>query len=284
MRVLIAVNSCWKDLLSNHNIRETWGARIPGNWDLRFFVGSRNFLPDEIETLFTTEWIGSPGTLGHLAASTAKKAVIGKKSDLQDDEIIVDCPDGYLGLPWKTIESLKWALARNYDGIFRVFVDTYLFPDRLEKTGFTKDAIGWAFGCGPCPAHPKSSHSCPLGGAGYWLSRKAAQKVIAEPVRHWGEDTHVGFALANAGITLSHDPRYVYDGSAFPEFNRVKVSIHLNDRGTPWNPKMMLITHEEQEAARLKYPNWDGTCKRDGTMEILKHPRGPRCKLCGVFV
>ncbi len=285
-KILVAVNSCWKDLASNEAIRKTWAKYMPAHWDLRFFLGNRNFTDEEQAKLFTPEWIGSPGTLGNLAPATAKKAVIGNAKDLRSDEILLDCPDSYLGLPWKTIESLKWALDRKYEGVIRAFVDTYFFPDRMLKYfNFSKsDAAGWSFGCGPCAAHPGSTHSCPLGGAAYWLSPMAAEVVVASPVTHWGEDTMVGFALAEAGVPLVHDFRFVYSGDTPPEVNRSKFSLHLNDRGTPWNPKMMYTTHEEQERGRLKWPNWTGICKKDRSTFIVMHPRGPRCKMCGAFV
>jgi hypothetical protein len=207
LKILVAVSSCWKDLASNQAIRDTWASYMPDEWDLRFFLGDRNFTDEEQATLFTPEMIGSPGTLGNLAPATAKKAVIGSPEDLIEDEILVPAPDSYLGLPWKTVESLKWALARKYDGVIRIFVDTYLFPDRMkEYANFDTDAEGWSFGCGACPAHPTSHHSCPLGGAAYWLSAKAAQAVlyytkeeisenqiqsevtnpVPRPIRHWG--------------------------------------------------------------------------------------------------
>jgi hypothetical protein len=284
-KILVAVSSCWKDLASNQAIRDTWKKYMPEEWDLRFFLGDRNFTDEEQAALFTPEMIGSPGTLGNLAPATAKKAEIGSADSLELDEVMLACPDSYLGLPWKTIESLKWALDRKYDGVIRIFVDTYLFPDRLKQFfKFNIDAAGWSFGCGPCPAHPTSHHSCPLGGAAYWLSAKACKVVIDAPVKHWGEDTHVGFALHQAEIPLVHDARFVYDVGLQPEMNRSKFSIHLNDRGTPWRTKLMFDAHTTEEFGRKKFPTWDGTCKRDGTTRILLHPRGPRCRFCGAFV
>ena len=112
MKILIACSSCWKQLDSNQAIRDTWAKYVPENWDLRFFIGNRNFTEEEEARLFTPEWMGSPGTLGNLAPSTARKSVIGDAKDLLPDEILLDCPDSYLALPWKTIESLKWALER----------------------------------------------------------------------------------------------------------------------------------------------------------------------------
>ncbi len=89
--------------------------------------------------------------------------------------------------------------------------------------------------------------------------------------------------MFQADIELVHDFRYVYDTSAEPWTNRAKFSIHLNDRGTAWDPKLMLATHEEQERGRARYPDWDGTCKRDGSTFFIRHPRGLRCKSCGAF-
>ena len=287
-RVLIACNSCWKDIRNGSNaaIRSTWAQDLPAGWDLRFFVGGRNFTPEEEAQLFTPEWIGSPGTLGAMAPATAKKADIGKLSELCPDEISVDAPDGYLGLPWKTVESLKWALAEGYDFVFRIFTDTYVFPDRLLRSGFElNDAQGVAlFGCPPCPAHPDSSHICPLGGDGYWTSRKGSQAIIDDPIKHWGEDTHAGFALANAGINLVFDPCQRYHIFRAPWENRNAVSIHLNERAKNWDPKIMIGTHAEQIEGRLHYPKWEGLCKGCGSRRMKIHPRCPRCAECGAFV
>lgn len=283
-RVLVAVNSCWRDKFngSNQAIRETWATQLPEYWDLQFFLGDRNFTAEETARLMTPEWIGSPGTLGNMAPSNSKPSIIGRVDQLESDEVLLECSDQYLGLPFKTVESLRWALARKYPYILRVFTDTYLFPERMDKSGFEEhDAIGWSFGCGPCPAHPTSFHSCPLGGAGYWLSAPAARAVITEPIRHWGEDTHVGFGLQQTGMELFHDRRYIYDHAASPLMNRSKLTIHLNDRGTAWNPKLMYDAHLEQEAARSILPNWEGTCKRCQGVKLARNPRGLRCAMCG---
>jgi len=182
-KVLIACNSCWKDVRNGSNaaIRDTWGKELPAGWDLRFFMGDRNFSPEEEKLLLDPNFIGSPGTLGELAPATAKKCDIGDAWTLCPDEVMLhDVPDGYLGLPWKTVESLRWALELGYDYIFRIFTDTYVFVERLYKCGFESyDALGVVlFNCPPCPAHPDSSHFCPLGGDGYWTSRKAAQAIL----------------------------------------------------------------------------------------------------------
>lgn len=288
-RVLIACNSCWKDIENGSNaaIRTTWASDLPKGWDLRFFVGGRNFTEQEERNLFTSEFMGSPGTLGAMSGATCRKAAIGTAAELCADEIMLgDVPDGYLGLPWKTIESLKWALIEGYDYVFRIFTDTYVFPDRLYKSGFEQfDALtGAVFSCPPCPAHPETRHSCPLGGDGYWTSRKASQAIIDEPIKHWGEDTHAGLALANAGFELKRGSGFRYHNYREPWTQRGAITIHLNTRAEAWDPKRMIETHIEQVAARLRYPQWDGICPRCNSRRMKIHPTGPRCAECSLLV
>ena len=284
MHVLIAVNSCWRDIRngSNQAIRDTWAKTLPAGWDLRFFVGDRNFTEEEESRLFTPEWLGSPGTLGAMHKTTGGRALIGEASELQPDEVLLECSDQYLGLTFKTIESLRWAMERNYDYVLRCFTDTYVFGNRLADSDFQEhDASGWVFGCGPCAAHMDSSHTCPLGGSGYWLSARAAQVVIDEPPKHWGEDTTVGFALDKADIPLYNEKRFVYRTNDDPISNRSKLTIHLCDRGTKWEPKLMYETHQQQMASAKVLPFWNGMCKKCGHDKTARNVRGLRCARCG---
>jgi hypothetical protein len=180
MKILIACSSCWRDVEngSNKAIRETWGQLLPEEMDLRFFIGGRDFTGEERAVLNTPKYLQSPPTIGN--ALNLKSPTIGNSANLLADEILLaDTPDGYLGLPWKTRDSLQWALDHGYDYIFRIFVDTYVFPNRLLYSGFEKhDAVGWTFICKSCLAHPNKEHTCPHGGCGYWTSRRAAQAII----------------------------------------------------------------------------------------------------------
>lgn len=291
MKVAVLISTCWKDKLNGGNdaIRATWGQNLPEGWDLKFCLGDREFSKEEKALLFTNDFIGSPGTLGNMDASKSSKCPIGKAEDLLDDEFLLPCDDGYLGLPWKTTESLKWALDRDYDFVVRGFVDTFLFPQMMVKSDVWKhDAAGWIFGCAPCPAHPDSFHSCPLGGAAYTTSRKAMEAIIQpencsnDPLysSHWGEDTMVGFALHNAGIELFHDDRFVWDVGVPVYWNRSKFSIHMCDRGRKWNPVEMIDKQKEIDDQKIKYPNWDGTCRTCGHVKFRHGVYGPTCRHC----
>lgn len=285
--VLVAVNSCWKDKSngSNQAIRDTWGKNLPPGWDLRFFLGGKTMTDEEQRQMMTPQFMGSPGTLGVVHPTTAAKNVIGSIDTLLPDEIFLEnSGDGYLELPWKTVESLRWGLNQGYDFIVRAFTDTYLFPHVMAKSDIWKwDASGANFGCPPCPAHPTLTHWCPLGGNGYTTSRKASQAIVDEPIKHWGEDTHVGFALRNAGIELHDDDRYRWDIATLASWNRIKFSIHMNDRGKKWNPAMMIAKHQEIKDDKLKdlFPAWDGKCTTCGHVRFRPGPYGPRCRHCG---
>lgn len=190
LKVLIACSTCWRDVKNGSDaaIRETWGRKLPPNWDLYFFVGG--IPPDERFDVPMDS--PGPGSIGPMAPANA---VMPFSVPLQNDEIVLDCPDGYFYLPWKTTESLKWALERDYDWIFRIFADTYVFPDRLYKSQFWKhDFSGRSFTCPPCKVHPDEGHSAPHGGCGYFTSAKAARAVLGKEVptpvstviTHWG--------------------------------------------------------------------------------------------------
>ena len=177
LKVLIACSSCWKDKDngSNSAIRETWGSQLPLGWDLRFFLGG--ILPNEKFDVPMDS--PGPGSIGPLSNDRAGTLI--QTSPPLNDEVVLDVPDGYFYLPWKTTESLRWALERDYDFIFRIFTDTYVFPEQLKKSGFEEhDFVGRTFTCPPCKAHAKG-HDAPHGGCGYWTSARAAKIVVDYP-------------------------------------------------------------------------------------------------------
>lgn len=291
MKVLAAISTCWKGFESNQAIRETWGASLPEGWDLKFFLGGRYFTEKEWKKLNTIDFIGSPGTLGRCDPSKMSKVRM-DLSILKGDEIVLpQVDDGYLGLPWKTTESLRWAMDRDYDFVVRGFEDTYLFPHVMAKSDvWIHDAAGWNFGCGPCPAHPTISHgNSPLGGAGYTTSRKAMEAILdpsncsLDPLysSHWGEDTMVGWALTKANLPLFDDHRFVWDKAIPAAWNRAKFSIHMCDRGRKWNPQEMLDVHAEILNEKNKFPGWDGTCRSCGYSRFRRGIFGPHCRHCG---
>ena len=145
MKVLVAIASCERDSNNGFNdaVRKTWLSSY--NVDYRFFRGH---------------------------GSTPTNA----------DEVLLDCPDDYLSLPYKTQEIMKWAGERDYDYIFKCDTDTYVVLERLLNSDFTNwDYIGHFNGPVGVPNSIYNKlYTWASGGSGYFLSIKAARIVAGQ--------------------------------------------------------------------------------------------------------
>jgi len=122
------------------------------------------------------------------------------KPELRGDELWLPCPDDYASLPQKTRGFCRWALANaQFEYLFKCDDDTYVCLDRLLQVPSGLDYCGWKLG----------RRSYASGGAGYLLSRRAAEVVARDVVEQTGpEDRLVGQHLHRTGIALVHDPRF----------------------------------------------------------------------------
>ena len=139
IRPLIAVKSCWRESGNGFNraVRDTWGKDVKGA-DVGFFLGR----------------FGLAG---------------------REAEIVLDCPDDYNGLPYKTKAICKWVWNHDYTHLFACDTDTFVMPERLLNSGFENyDYVGHFNGPRGIPnvVYGKC-YSWASGGSGYWLSRKA---------------------------------------------------------------------------------------------------------------
>lgn len=179
LNVLLAVKSCAGDISAGHNecIRQTWGRHIPPGVTLRFYVGH--------------------GTI-----------------PLQMDEVRLDCPDGYYSLPEKTRAILRLAIQFEWDFIFLADTDSFIRPERLLASGFERfDLMGY-FGARRLGVRTNEGWAWPSGGAGYWLSVKAA-RIIAQAEldpKDTAEDRQIGQILgphiASGAIKASNQLGY----------------------------------------------------------------------------
>jgi hypothetical protein len=171
MRLLIAIKSCERDMLNccHTAIRETWGKDFPPNVDVRFFVGN-----------------GS--------------------ASLKSDEVRLAVGDDLTALPSKAREMAGWTVENGYDPAFFCDVDTFVKPERLLSCGFEGyDYFGY-FGNGFPPGVQIPTFgdhrlgdiavwAYASGGAGYFLSRRAAEVISKMVPAHYAEDVSVGHAL-----------------------------------------------------------------------------------------
>jgi len=179
MKVLIAILACHKRKEYCDYQRQTWIKEISRvqNTDYRFFLGNHpeDTLSGKIEF---------------------------------EDEIWLNCEDGYSYLSFKVYEIFKWALKHEYDYVFKCDDDTHVEPYALiEQSNFGKyDYTGMQL-------ENPSGLIYASGGAGYWVSKKAMEILTVNPVvcpiENSAEDAWVGETLRKNGIILHHDYRYV---------------------------------------------------------------------------
>ena len=174
-KVLIAVKSCFADRDGGFHdpIRKTWAKNSSVNLNVLFFMGAPVDYP-------IAEY----------------------------DEVYINAPDDYHGLPFKTKAILKWFLDTDYDYIFLCDTDSYVMLPKLTACGFENyDYMGvntWPWGetrAYDAPnrdgvvTHIPKCYGWASGGFGYFLSRKAAELVAKEMPQIWAEDMFVGQVL-----------------------------------------------------------------------------------------
>jgi hypothetical protein len=207
VNLLIAIKSCEfdRDRGAHSLIRETWGKDVVQG-DLKFFTARP----------------------GRQLVTTA-----------DPDEVVVDAPDDYAGLPYKTREIVRYALANNYKHVFLCDTGSFVIPHHLVRCGFENfDYLGyWAMKLKTfayiaqnpdrgCPAvqipvcHPWAS------GGGYFLSRKPMELIAVSEPFVWAEDLWVGQVMGQYGIALEDRSRQGFKGF-------VVDWIHLEDNSKP---------------------------------------------------
>lgn len=135
------------------------------------------------------------------------------------DELHLPCENAYETLPQRTRWFCKWAIENtDCEYVFKCDDDTCIAIDRLAafdprgRDYIGRDLGGWA-----------------SGGAGYFLSRRAAQIVAEEMTAETGaEDCCVADVLRHHGITISDDKRLLpWPGSGtFPSATNATITAH----------------------------------------------------------
>lgn len=142
--------------------------------------------------------------------------------------LCLPCADDYPSLPQRTRAFCRWALQQpDWDYLFKCDDDTYVSVPRLAAY----DPVGREY----VGAEWQLQAGYGSGGAGYFLSRKAAA-LVAERLNQGSgaEDLLVGQVLRSAGITLTIEPRLVPWGSMQhrPKKNNDLITLHGVDAET----------------------------------------------------
>ena len=131
---------------------------------------------------------------------------------LRAKEVLLPAPDDDRKLVFKVVQMIRWARQHDYTHVFRCNDQIYAVSGRLLKSGYQEhDYAGLV-----CNGTEWSDWKefC-LGGAGYWLSRKAMDALISAEIttpfkEGHVEEGHVAMTLAATGIRPVHDRRYRY--------------------------------------------------------------------------
>lgn len=210
MRVLIAIPSCARDQALHQTIRDTWAKDCPV--DLIFFLGR---------------------------GCTAKA----------DDEIVLDVPDDWEGLPRKVQEICRWAYDYGYDFLFKADTDSYICISRLLESEFEKYHYS---GCCGEKENEYPDACFPANGGGYWLSRRSFTYLAENMNLGLGkncEDWCVFLSLMKgAGIFVHHDPRYRANRDVpgiAPGWDNDYIILHDGGEYSLRNPAYMIAAHED---------------------------------------
>lgn len=128
-----------------------------------------------------------------------------KEYERRDDEIVLDCPDGYHYLTKKTQLLRAWAFENGYDYLWKVDDDVYVRPERLIPLS-GPDYIGRLRGPSGHFPSPYCSGFC------YGLSRKSLEVLITQEWKESDdicEDRWTGNKLLAAGIAPTLEPWFV---------------------------------------------------------------------------
>jgi hypothetical protein len=215
-KLLIAVTTCHSMRERADAVRSTWGAEVEAaGADIRYFLGR-----------------GEP---------------------LHDDEVILECDDGYHHLSKKTQLIRRWALEHGYDYLWKVDDDCYLRPERLLAAAHDiHDAhyVGRLRGPSGNYRGPYCSGFC------YGLSRKALELLAAIDWPFNGdssEDRWTGNQLLEAGITPFHESQFVVQSSKANAISGREAPLKGNAviAACEYSPDEMWRIHKEFKSGKL---------------------------------
>ncbi len=160
-----------------------------------------------------------------------------KTPELVGRYLLLPGPSDYRSLPQRTRAFCQWAISRDdWDYLFKCDDDTYVSISRLVRYPLAADYIGaeWT---------PRVRYAS--GGAGYFLSRKAAEVVAERMTQKEGpEDVYVRDVLASQGIPFTQDQRFVAIGNEElrPRADNDLITLHC----VPSVPAALFYkTHQE---------------------------------------
>lgn len=168
------------------------------------------------------------------------KFFLGNNVSTQADEIPLNIEEGYYSAANKVLAICEYFVKNDYDYLFQCWTDLYARPERLLLCGFENyDYVGDFAG----DPYRDDERNYASGGAGYWLSRKAASFVLAGGIpQHWADDVWVGRVTAGAGLRRMHDCRYLRRRQYITRSNEF-ITAHLSWGTGNYDKQLMYEYH-----------------------------------------
>jgi hypothetical protein len=219
MRILLAIESCKAHVYRHPVMEETWLKDCP--IDYRFFIGGAG-LPD------------------------------GKK------EVRLAVSDSYDYLSLKTHEICRWAISNRYDFLFKADTDTVISMNNLIASGFeSRDYLG-GLNEDEMPANLVKDFSAgriqfASGGAGYWLSRRAMEKIAYGPIiTTCAEDVYVAAVLRAGALPILPEFNPNFKWKPGEKIDEDTISYHTSSAlGVPYNPDLIYEAHKIFEGYKV---------------------------------
>lgn len=162
------------------------------------------------------------------------------------DTVYLDVPDTYSGIPLKVQAICRYAEDFAYDYVMKVDDDVYIAPERFESLPLGQDYIGRFRGpYGNYPAHFAS-------GFAYWLSKRAASLVAAQPWNtDWMDERFVANTLARHNIFGYNDPiNYLVTGPHIDGKDIVNKAVYRSGTAfCEYRPDQLFTMHDALQSA-----------------------------------
>lgn len=234
MTLIVAVKSCQRDRDAGFHdaIRETWG---------------RELKQMGVQVMFF---------LGHTGGGYFQAHPKGVMNSMLRDEVIVDTPDDYNSLPYKTRSICFWAQSKIFSHLFLCDNDTVisakgfksLLYEPFDYAGHFRggqDEIGTKFYYRDHIMEYPECRPWASGGFGYFISKAATEVLVDSYPKIWAEDMWVGQVLGKeiekgrmlgAALSLNKIATWHYPkNEKYPKFTP-DILRGLYENGEPqWN-------------------------------------------------
>src|SRR5579871_1022187 len=161
----------------------------------------------------------------------------GAGSTEKEDVVVLPVDDSLGGLTEKSKAKAKWMVDNGYDYAFSCFPDTYACAIRLYNSDYAKYDY-----YGRIHQHVGGPPYC-QGGPGYFLSRKACERIYQNPTSYLNDDCWIGDVLNVPDIKRGHSDDFTYVGPG-PLVGNTSITNHLSTQPGGFTPEGMRAEHQ----------------------------------------